>query len=153
MEHFGLLSWMQASFPYLKERDMDPLTIAVLAAIGTTVAQGAGQAAGENVVNDIYAKLKQALASKFGENSDVLQSVEALEAKPDSAGRKETLREEVEASGADRDPEIREVAQELLDVMAAQPGGEQHIQNAKGSYIAQADRGSTAEVRVNRPEE
>jgi hypothetical protein len=45
---------------------MDPVTIAILTAISTTVAQGAGQAVGENVVKDIYAKLKQALASKFG---------------------------------------------------------------------------------------
>jgi hypothetical protein len=132
---------------------MDPVTIAILAAVGTTVAQGAGQAVGENVVNDIYARLKQALASKFGRDSGVLESVENLEAKPDSNGRKETLKEEVEASGADRDPEIRKVAQELLAAVAAQPGGEQHIQNAEGNYIAQADRGSTAEVRVNRPEE
>lgn len=132
---------------------MDPVTIAIMTAIATTVAQGAGQAVGENVVNDIYAKLKQSLASKFGRDSDVVKSVEGLEAKPDSEGRKETLKEEVEASGANRDPEILQVAQELLDVVAAQPSGERHIQNARGRYIAQADRGSTAEIRVNRPEE
>ena len=132
---------------------MDPITIAILVAVGTTIAQGAGQAVGENVVDDIYARLKQALASKFGRDSDLVKSVESLEAKPDSTGRKETLREEVEASGAARDPEIRKVAQELLDAVAARPGGEQHIQNAEGNYIAQADRSSTAEVRVNRPEE
>jgi hypothetical protein len=132
---------------------MDPVTIAILVVVGTTIAQGAGQAVGENVVNDIYARLKQALASKFGRDSDLVRSVESLEAKPDSAGRKETLREEVEAFGADRDPEIRKIAQKLLDAVAAQPGGEQHIQNAEGNYIAQADRNSTAEVRVNRPDE
>jgi len=132
---------------------MDPVTIAILTAVATTIAQGAGQAVGVNVVNDAYAKLKQTLASKFGKNSDVVESVEALEAKPESTGRKETLREEVVASGADRDSEVRKAAQELLDAVAAQPGGEQHIQNAVGNYIAQADRGSTAEVRVNRPEE
>ena len=30
------------------------------------------------------------------------------------------------------------------------PDGEQHIQHAVGRYIAQADRGSTATVSVNR---
>lgn len=132
---------------------MDPITIAILTAVGTTAAQGAGQAVGGNIVNDIYPRLKQALASKFGGNSKVLKSVEDLEANPDSNGRKETLKEEVEASGADRDPEISGIAQELLDAVAAQPGGEQHIQNAQGDYVAQADHDSTAEVRVNRPEE
>lgn len=136
-----------------QERAVDPVTIAILTAVSTTVAQGAGQAVGENVVTDIYARLKQALVSKFGRDSDVLKSVEDLEAKPDSNGRKETLKEEVEASEAGRDPEIRKIAQELLDAMAAQPGGEQHIQNAEGNFIAQADRNSNAQVRVNRTEE
>ena len=132
---------------------MDPVTIAILTAIGTTVAQGAGQAVGDNVVNDIYARLKQTLADKFGRGSDMFRSIETAEAKPDSDARKQMLREEVEASGADLDPEISAIAQELLDAVAAQPGGEQHIQNAEGNYIAQADRNSTAEVRVNRPDE
>ena len=35
----------------------------------------------------------------------------------------------------------------------AQPGGQQHVQSAIGSYIAQADRGSTAQVHVNQPRE
>ncbi len=40
----------------------------------------------------------------------------------------------------------------LLEQIKAQPGGEQHIQNAIGSYIAQADHGGTATVTVNHPE-
>lgn len=133
---------------------MEPVTFAaILAAISATVATGAGQAVGENIVNDAYAKLKSVLQRKFGSDSDMVESIEKLEAKPESRGRKVTLEEEVEASGADRDPEVREAAQELLDRLRAQPGGEQHIQNAVGNYIAQADRGSTAEVRVNRSEE
>lgn len=133
---------------------MEPITFtAILAAIAATVATGAGQAVGENVVNDAYPKLKAVLKRKFGDDSDVVESIESLEAKPESRGRKVTLEEELEASGADQDPEVREAAQELLDRLKAQPWGEQHIQNAVGNYIAQADRGSTAEVRVNRSEE
>jgi len=126
---------------------MDPVTIATVVAIGF-IAKGAGQAAGEKLANDAYEKLKTILKRKFGEDSEVVKSVENLEARPESWGRKQTLEEEVEASGADQDPEVREAAQQLLDQLRAQPGGEQHIQNAVGSYIAQADRGSTAEVRV-----
>ena len=133
---------------------MEPITFtAIPAAISATVATGAGEAVGENVVNDAYAKLKAALRRRFGTDNDLVESIENLEAKPESGGRKVTLEEEVEASGADQDPEVREAAQELLDRLRAQPGGEQHVQNAVGNYIAHADRGRTAEVRVNRPEE
>lgn len=131
---------------------MDPVTTAIVAALGI-IAGGAGQAVGGNLATDAYERLKATLKRRFGGDSEVVKSVENLEAKPDSSGRKQTLQEEVEASGAGQDPEVRQAAQELLDQLRAQPNGEQHIQNAIGSYIAQADHGSTAEVRVNRPEE
>lgn len=126
---------------------MDPVTVAIFAALGY-IAAGAGQAVG----TDAYEKLKATLKQKFGDDSDVVKSAENLEAKPDSVGRKQTLQEEVKASGADQDPDVRQAAQELLDKLNAQPGGQQHIQDARGNYIAQADRGSHAEVRIDRPE-
>ena len=132
---------------------MEPITlIAILAAIGSTVASGAGQAVGENVANDAYAKLKATLKRKLGDDNQAVEAIDKLEENPDSQGRKAVLEEQVQASGADQDPEIRQAAQEVLEQLRAQPGGEQHVQNAVGSYIAQADRGSTAEVRVNQPE-
>jgi len=93
------------------------------------------------------------LQRKFANNSEVVEAVDKLEKKPDSEGRKGMLKEELEDAGVDHDPEVRQVAQELLKQLEAQPGGEAHIQNAVGSYIAQADRGSSAEVNINRPEE
>jgi Arc/MetJ-type ribon-helix-helix transcriptional regulator len=132
---------------------MEPITFtAIVASLGMGVATGAGQAIGENVIK-AYRNLVSSLKDKFGDNSEVVRSIENLKTKPDSAGRKQTLQEELEASGADQDPQVRQAAQELLDQLKTQPGGEQHIQNAMGSYIAQADRGSIAEVRVNQPEE
>ena len=41
----------------------------------------------------------------------------------------------------------------MLDSLKAQPGGEQHIQNAVGNYIAQADHNSTATVNIDASEE
>jgi len=81
----------------------------------------------------------------------VVKAVEGVEAKPDSAGRKETLREEVAASKADQDEEILTAARQLLDHVTALPDGGQHIQQASGKNIAQADRGSTATVTLNEP--
>ena len=134
---------------------MEPVSItaaAIVAAVTAGIGAGAGKV-GENVLVDAYQGLKGLLKRKFGENSEVVKAADSLEAKPDSTGRKQMLEEEVEASGADRDPEVRQAAQELLEQLKALPGGEQHVQNAIGSYIAQADRGSAAEVRVNRSQE
>jgi|SRR5215217_3274183 len=132
---------------------MDPITTAILAAIAQGIITGAAQAVGENPINDAYQKLKAILKGKFGNDSDIVEAVDKVEERPDSEVRKELLKEEVEIAGVDQDPEVRQAAQELLDRLRAQPSGEQHIQSAEGSYIAQANHGSTAEVRVNRTEE
>ncbi|MDP9475845.1 MAG: hypothetical protein M3R38_09180 [Actinomycetota bacterium] len=133
---------------------MEPITFtAIVAAIAVTVAKGAGEAVGQNVVNDAYTKLKAVLMRKFGRDSDLVQSVEGLEAKPESEARKLLVEEEVRGAEADKDAEVREAAEELLELLRAQLGGEQHVQSIIGNYNAQADRGSTAEVRVNQPEE
>jgi hypothetical protein len=132
---------------------MEPITFTAILGALSVIAAGAGGAVGQNLATDAYEKLKATLRRRFGDDSDLVEAVDKLEQKPDSQGRKQTLQEEVEASGVDQDPEVRQAAQELLDQVRAQPGGEQHIQNAIGSYIAQADRGSTATVNVNQPKD
>jgi uncharacterized iron-regulated protein len=131
---------------------MDPITTAIVAALAAGVASGATEV-GKKVIVDAYDTLKTALKNKFGADSDLVDAVDKLEKKPDSGGRKEVLQEEVAAAKADQDPEILKAAQDLIDQVKAQPGGEQHIQTAIGSYIAQADRGGTATVSVNQPKE
>ncbi len=129
---------------------MDPITTAVVAALSAGVISGLTDA-GKKVIGDAYDGLKALLKKKFGSQSEVVQSVENLEAKPESPSRQGMLKEEVQAVKADQDPDLLQAAQTLLDQIKVQPGGEQHIQNAIGSYIAQADRGSTATVHVNHP--
>ena len=132
---------------------MDPVTFtAIVAAISAGLGTGVSKV-GESALVDTYQGLKAMLQRKFANNSEVVEAVDKLEKKPDSEGRKGMLKEELEDAGVDHDPEVRQVAQELLKQLEAQPGGEAHIQNAVGSYIAQADRGSSAEVNINRPEE
>lgn len=131
---------------------MDPVTTAIVAALATGVASGMTKF-GESVIVDAYEALKTALKQKFGVDSNLAEAVNNLENKPDSAGRKETLREEVISAKADQDPDVLKAAQALLDQLKAQPDGEQHIQTAIGNYIAQADRGGVATVSVNQPQE
>ena len=103
---------------------------------------------------EAYEALKAAIRNKLGIDSDADKAVAALEAKPESEGRKSTLKEELTAAKADQDPQILAAAQALLDKLKAQPGGEQIIQQATGSYIAQASHGSSASVNIGeRPKE
>jgi hypothetical protein len=132
---------------------MEPITLtAIVAALSAGVATGGGKVV-ENAMVDAYQRLKAVLKRKFGDDSVVVEAVDKLEQKPDSEGRKGVLQEEAAAVGVDQDPDVRKAAQELLDCIGAQPGGEHHIQAAVGSYIAQADHGSTAEVKVNQSRE
>jgi hypothetical protein len=132
---------------------MEPITFtAIVAALSAGIATGVGKV-GESALVDAYQGLKAALKRKLGDQSEVVEAVDMLEKRPDSEGRQVTLKEEVERANVDQDPDVKQAAQELLERLKAQPGGEQHIQSAIGSYIAQADRGSTATVNVDRSKE
>lgn len=125
------------------------------AEVGTTVAEGAGEAVGALGVQQAFEKLRALLKRKDGNEEQVVDAVDELVAEPESEGRKMLLAEKLEAARADEDSELRSAARELLDAVKAQPGGEQHVANtmtAVGKYIAQAGPGGTAKVLVNRPE-
>src|SRR5829696_2820154 len=127
---------------------MDPITAAILAALTA----GGGAVAGHAMV-DAYDGLKSALKRKFGDDSEVVKAVDTVEEEPKSEWRQGMLKEKVERTGADQDPEIRKAAQELLDRVKQQPDGEKYVQQyARGTGIAQAEGGSTATVgNVNQP--
>ncbi len=127
---------------------------AELIANALTAALSAGAVAAsadvaKKAVSDSYDALKFLLRKRFGEGHEVPQSLDKLEAKPDSPARKQLLSEELSATSAGQDPEILSAAQSLLDLVRALPQGESHTQIARGTGIAQADRGSSASVTVS----
>jgi len=121
---------------------------ALAAALSAGVAAGSSDVA-KKAVADAYDALKSLLRRRFGEGHDVPKSVDQLEAKPDSPARKQLLAEELAATSAGEDPEILSAAQSLLDLLRALPQGESHVQSARGTGIAQADRGATATVTIS----
>lgn len=124
--------------------------------VGQTVGEGVGQGVGAVLINEAFGKLKNVLRKKFDDDGSVTKSVDELVVDPESEARKLLLAEKLEAVGAEGDTEVRAAARELLDAVRAQPGGEQHAANvmtAVGKYIAQADRGGTAQVNVTRFED
>jgi hypothetical protein len=131
---------------------VEPITLAVVAAIAAGATAGAGKVA-ERVIVDAYDGLKGLIKRKLGDDNKVSQAIETLEVEPDFEPNKTTLDGRVKQAEVNKEPEIQDAALALLNQIKAQPGGEQHIQTAIGSYIAQADRGGSASVNVNQPKE
>lgn len=91
---------------------MDPITVIVTALVAGAAA--ALKATAEQAVKDAYAGFKRLILDRYGHNGDVTQAVAQLESKPDSAGRKTTLQEELAATSADKDQEVLDRAVALL---------------------------------------
>jgi hypothetical protein len=129
---------------------MEPVTTAILAAIAAGATTGIADTA-KNAIGDVYAGLKELLRRKFNGESKILEAVDRLEADPESAGWKETVGKEATKAGANQDQDLIAAAEAVLAKLKELPTEQQqHIQTAIGSYIAQADRGGTATVTVNR---
>src|SRR5574341_98535 len=107
---------------------MDPITLAIVAGITAGVTK-----LGEQVVIDAYNKLKDLFKAKFGARSKVVKAVKALEAKPNSAARKEILKGESAMAKADQDQELLQAAKALLDLLKIKTGAVQVSQNAVGN--------------------
>jgi hypothetical protein len=133
----------------VRETIMDPISAAIIAAIAAGLVKGAGEVS-QKVLVDGYERLKGLLARRFGERSDVIQAVDALEARPDSTARRDVVLEEVERSGATQDESLLMAARDLLTRLQEDPA-HSSVQMAIGSYIAQADHQGHAEVNVNTP--
>ena len=89
---------------------MDPITTAIVATVTPGVPGSDRPATAE-----AYETLKTALSRKFGTESDLIQAIARLERKPDSAGRRQVLSEEVAAARADQYPDLLVIAQTLLN--------------------------------------
>ena len=121
---------------------MDPITTAILTVIATKTT--------EQVVLLAYNALKKLLKKKFGTKSKIIEAVAALEANPDSAARKEVVKEEIAISKANRDPELLQAAQILLDKLNIKQVNEHLSQTAVGDANIQV-AGNQNTVNVNTP--
>src|SRR5690242_4700675 len=125
---------------------MDPVTAATIAAITAGAAAGLTDTA-KAVIADSYNGLKNLLQRKFGSESEVVRAVAGVEAKPDSTGRKETLKAEIAQAKADQDAEVLAEAKALLAGLTATPAGRQIIQTATGNQSGlAAGSGSTVAI-------
>ena len=130
---------------------MDPVTTSIIAFVTAFGAAAATATQGmvPDLVKDSYAGLKALIGRKFGGESEVSTAINALEKKPESSGKRQTLQEEVQAAGAHNDPEVEAAAEELLKQLKSTPSGWSVVQSIQGNYNAQAGPGATAIVNVH----
>ncbi len=101
---------------------MDPITTAIVAALAAGAVGGLTETS-KTAITDAYNKLKDLLTKKFGVKSNVVQAVNQLEARPESAGRKETLQEEMTVVNAEQDDELLAAARHVLTLVQPQQAG------------------------------
>ncbi|SRR6266571_5006690 len=101
---------------------MDPITTAIVAALGAGTISGITEAS-KTAITDGYNKLKDLLTKKLGASSDVVQALDRLEAKPESPDHKHVLEEEIAAVNVEQDSEILASARHLLTLVHPQQAG------------------------------
>jgi len=104
---------------------MDPITAAIMAALVAGVTAGITDV-GKKAIADAYEGLKTVIRTKLGRQSRLSEAIISLESKPDSQGRRATLREEVAETQADQDGEILAAVKALEEKLAAH--GDERIQ-------------------------
>lgn len=97
---------------------MDPITTAIVAALSVGALKGV-TATAKAAVSEAYEALKKVCIRQFGQKSNVIEAMHALEKHPTSEGRTQTLHEELTTAHATEDAEVITAAKVLLDVIQA----------------------------------
>ncbi len=95
---------------------IDPVSTALIAATVAGAAAGLNEAS-KTALTDAYGALKAKIQERFGQHHALVNAIEAVEAKPISAGRQTTLVEEVKDSGADQDAGLITLAEQIRQLL------------------------------------
>ena len=102
------------------------VTTAVVAALSTGATRAITDIT-KTAISDKYNKLKDLPVQKFGAHSEVVQTVEKLEAKPESQGYQQVLQENLAARKTDLDEEIVAAANQILILVKSQQASQSNI--------------------------
>ena len=101
---------------------------------------------GKGTIAKAYNALRGALERKLGTESEVIKAIEGLEKRPKSESRIGTLQEELQYAEVEKDPELVNLAQKLLDLLEDRQGEKQNIvQNVSNvKYAATSATGNAS---------
>ncbi len=100
---------------------MDTITGALV-----TAATSGLTTVGKSAIVDTYNAIKTLIQNKYG-NTDLPDAVEKLEQKPDSQSRQGMVQEELETAGADKDKEMLDLVNQLIEALKETPEGQKAI--------------------------
>jgi len=127
---------------------MDPISL-ILAALGAGALAGTKDTAA-TAVKDAYQSLKTLMKKRF--EGDVLGQAMVDAQREEIKQAEGLLKDKITKAGADKDAEIIQAAQELLNQVKEQPGGQQiitqNISNVK--YAATSGSGNASISGINR---
>ena len=117
---------------------MEPITTAIIAAVGAGLANVA-----ETAIVDAYNGVKSAIVKRFGADSKLEKAIKNVEDDPESAGYKMNLDDQIAKTGADKDPDVLKAIKQLLDALEKSEGQRkgatgvslEHIKVAKSAII------------------
>lgn len=133
-------------------RMIDPVSASLIAAALAGATGGVSEVSKTAIVRASDA-LQTAMRTRFGRHHEVVKAVEAVEAKPTSAGRHTTLVEEVREAGADRDEALLALADQLRQVLKEEVKTNATVQQiVTGNYNATSAYGD-ATVTVQPPKD
>lgn len=98
---------------------MEPITAVISAALAIGLNE-----VGKSAAKDAYSAFRNKLSTILGQKSEALQSLEKLEARPESKGRLMTLDEELAHSKAIEHPDIQEILAALANKLEESEGGQ-----------------------------
>lgn len=102
---------------------MDPVAGAIIAAVAGGLVSGTA----EGLAGQAYQSLTAAIRRKKGEDSDLVEAVEKLEQRPESAGWQEEVAAQAQATDAARDPELLALAERLIVALEDTQAGQQAL--------------------------
>jgi hypothetical protein len=102
------------------------ITTAVVAALSAGATEAITDTT-KTAISEKFNKLKDLLVKKFGAHSEVVQTVEKLEAKPESQGYQQVLQESLAARKTDLDEELVAAANQILILVKSQQTSQSNI--------------------------
>ncbi len=126
---------------------MDPVSLALIAAVGAGVTNSVTDATKASIVSG-YNKLKTRLLEKIrGTHPKVPQALSELEAAPTSQARQAVLVEEITATELSHDSELLQLAQALLQHIQQTPSGAQIMHSVQNSAVSQYGNATTYNIQ------